>query len=149
MGRATSKVTYDDQWVFCVVASDTLFGGRSFKDYVVNERVYFHPYGGNNTWPKAAPNFLCFRWAGRVQQVNRVASFEILPHLGDRWPSLTDEESGGPHIVYTLGPDIPIPTISTKGTYANGRIWCLLDQLLVHPTLADAARASAELRERA
>ncbi|MGW5219907.1 hypothetical protein ACWEQA_18740 [Nocardia sp. NPDC004085] len=149
MGRATSKIAYDDQWVFCVVASDTLFGGRSFKDYVVNERAYFHPYGGNNTWPKAAPNFLCFRWAGRVQQVNRVTSFEIVPHLSDRWPSVTNGESAGPHIIYDLGPDIPIPMISTTGTYANGRVWCLLDQLLIHATLAEAVHASAELRNRA
>ncbi|GAA2170714.1 hypothetical protein [Actinomadura napierensis] len=56
-----------------------------------------------------------------------------------------DEEQSGPHIIYDLGPDIPIPTISTKGTYATGRVRCLLDQLLVQPTLADAVRVSKEL----
>lgn len=147
MGKATSTVPYDDQWVFCVVVSDTPFGGITFRDYVLKERVYFHPFGGNNTWPKVAPNFLCFRWDGQVRQVNRVLRSEVVPQLADRWPSVTSEESDGPHMVYDLGPDIPIPTISTKGTYATARVWCLLDQLLVQPTLADAGRASKELGE--
>ncbi|WP_432887863.1 hypothetical protein ACQPYH_06195 [Kribbella sp. CA-245084] len=146
MGRATSTRPYDSQWVFCVVVSDTLFGGMTFRDYVLHERVYFHPFGGNNTWPKRAPNLLCFRWGGRVRQVNRVERFEVVPHLSDRWPAVTPAEDG-PHIVYDLGPDIPIPAISTKGTYATGRVWCLLDQLLVQPTLADAVRTSKELSE--
>lgn len=145
MGTAISKLPFDDQWVFCVVVSDALFGGITFKDYVLRERVYFHPFGGNNTWPKVPPNFLCFRWGGQVRQVNRVERFEIVPQLSDRWPGVTREESVGPHIIYDLGPDIPIPTISTKGTYATGRVRCLLDQLLVQPTLADAVRASKKL----
>jgi hypothetical protein len=146
MGRATSTVRNDDQWVFCVVVSDAVFGGIAFQHYVLNERVYFHPFGGNNTWPKIAPNFLCFRWGGLVRQVNRVKRFEVVPQLSDRWPAVTPEDDG-PHIIYDLGPNIPIPTITTKGTYATGRVWCLLDQLLVQPTLADAVRASKELGE--
>lgn len=146
MGKATSTVPYDDQWVFCVVVSDSEIGGTSFQDYVRTERVYFHPFGGNNTWPKVPPNFLCFRWGGVVRQVNRVESFDIVPQLSDNWPAIDSEESAGPHIVYKLGPDIPIPEIKTKGTYATGRVWCLLDQLLVSTTLADAVRSSAAMR---
>jgi hypothetical protein len=149
MGTATSKLPFGDQWVFCVVVSNTLFGAITFRDYVLHERVYFHPFGGNNTWPKIPPNFLCFRWGGRVRQVNRVKRFEVVPQLSDRWPAITrEEDSSGPHIIYDLGPDIPIPEISTRGTYANGRVRCLLDQLLVQPTLADAVRASKELGAR-
>jgi hypothetical protein len=142
MGTATSRRPHDDQWVYCVVVSDTTLGAKTFREYVVDERVYFHPYGGHNTWPKRPPNFLCFRWGGRVRQVNRVTSFEVIPQLTDRWPDITAQESGGAHIVYELGPDIPIPTVSTKGTYATGRVWCLLDQLLTQPTLKDAVWSS-------
>ncbi|WP_026413349.1 hypothetical protein [Actinomadura oligospora] len=77
--------------------------------------------------------------------LDRVKRFEVVPRLGDRWPAITREESDGPHIVYGLGPDIPIPEISTKGTSPTGRVWCLLDQLLVHPPLTDAVRASKRL----
>ena len=131
MGQATSRRPLDDQWVFCVVASDALFGGTTFRDWVREERVYFHPYGGHNTWPKRPPNFLCFRWDGRVQQVNRVEDFEVVSRLDERWPSMDETDSASapsrpvadPHIIYDLGPDIPLPPspISTKGTYATGQ----------------------------
>lgn len=97
-----------------MVVSDTQFAGITFRDFVTSDRVYFHPFGGNNTWPKRAPNLLSFRWGGRVRQVNRVANFEVVPTLADRWPAAAAEASDGPHIVYELGPDIPIPDISTK-----------------------------------
>jgi hypothetical protein len=38
-----------------------------------------------------------------------------------------------PQIIYHLGPDIPIPPIHTAGTFANGRVWVLLGQLLTPP----------------
>jgi hypothetical protein len=145
MGAATSRRPPDDQWVFCVVVSDTLLGGVSFKEYVTRERVYFHPCGGFNTWPKRPPNLLCFRWGGQVQQVNRVSRFEIVPHLSQRFPSVRADETDGAHIVYDLGPNIPVPAISTKGTYATGREWCLLDQLLTRPTLREAVWSSDAL----
>lgn len=155
MGQATSRRPLDDQWVFCVVASSANFGGTTFQNWVRRERVYFHPYGGHNTWPKRPPNFLCFRWDGQVQQVNRVKDFEVVPRLSQRWPSMDEKDTASTpsrpvedaHIVYNLGPDIPLrpSPISTKGTYATGRVWCLLDQLLTQPTLRDAVWASDAL----
>lgn len=47
-----------------------------------------------------------------------------------------------PHIVYQLGPDIPVPALSSKGTWADARVCVLLDQMLTQPTLAEAAGAS-------
>ncbi|MGJ0223749.1 hypothetical protein ACQUZK_10140, partial [Streptococcus pyogenes] len=79
------------------------------REYVRTQRVYFHPFGGNNTWPKVAPNFLCFRWGGKVRQVNRVTSFEVVPDLSTRWSAVPSSQPPEPHIVYELGPDIPVP----------------------------------------
>lgn len=145
LGTVTSTRPLDDQWVFCVVVSDTRFGDLTFKEYVTQERVYFHPYGGHNRWPRRPPNFMAFRWGGFVRQVNRVRSFEVLPSLTQRWPAISPEEAEGAHIVYDLGTDIPIPNVRTTGTYASGRVWCLLDQLLTQPTLRDAVYSSDEL----
>ncbi len=136
-----------DQWVYCVVVSDGLpeeGGERSFRDFVVKERAYFHPYGGANGWPKRPPRFMAFRWGGYVRQINRVDSYEVVEHLNDLWPELTrgEDTKPDPRMVYSLGPDIPIGTIPTKGTYAIGRDWALLDQILTQPTLAGpSARA--------
>lgn len=145
MGRATSLRPYDEQWIYCVSVSDKPYGAHTFKQYVTDERVYFHPYGGRNGWPKRPLTLIGFRWAGHVQQVNRVEAYEVVPDLRDRWPDMPPD--AGPHIIYRLGPDLHIPTISTAGTYPSGRIWVLLDQLLTHPTLTEAVAASRELQQ--
>ncbi len=138
-----------EQWVYCVVASNNrpAGGGRfTFREYVTDERVYFHPYGGRNGWPKRPPRFLAFRWEGRIHQVNRVIGHEVVSSLQVRWPDVpTAPDSDKPHIIYDLGPNIPIPHIPTKGTYAPARVWALLDLILTEPTLQGAVRASKQV----
>lgn len=143
LAGATAVRNPADQWVYCVVVSNSRFGDQStFRDFVQRRRVYFHPYAGAGGWPKRPPTFLAFRWNGFVQQVNRVAEYEIVTDLADRFPDIPRGEDGNAHIVYNLGPDIPIPTISTKGIYATARVWALLDQMLTSPTLKEAVESS-------
>jgi hypothetical protein len=72
---------------------------------------------------------------------------EVVPHLNDRLPDIPRGADGthNPHIIYSLGLDIPIPAIPTKGVYPSGRVWALLDQILPQPTLGDAVRESKKL----
>lgn len=77
MGSATSKRPVTDALAYCVVISNDVFGDATFRDYVVNQRVYFHPVVGGG-WPTIPPNFLAFRWDGAVRQVNRVVDYEIV-----------------------------------------------------------------------
>jgi hypothetical protein len=117
--------------------------------------VYFHPVAGSG-WPSVPPNFLAFRWGNAVRQVNRVTEYEIVARLADRFPSVENDESAssrppeGAHLVYQLGPDIPLP----NGAIPSGppgvnlraqRFWVLLDQLLTQPTVVDAREASRAL----
>ena len=85
MGSATSKRPVTDSLAYCIVITDDLFGDVSFRDYVVKQRVYFHPLSGGG-WPTVPPNFLAFRWKGAVRQVNRVLKHEIIARLSDRYP---------------------------------------------------------------
>lgn len=65
--------------------------------------------------PTIPPNFLAFRWNNAVFEVNRVVDYEIVGHLSDRFPAVVDDHSvdsrppDDAHIVYRLGPDIPLP----------------------------------------
>jgi hypothetical protein len=145
LAGATAVREPAEQWVYCVVVSnDKPSGGaNTFRDFVRRERVYFHPYGGKGGWPKRPPTFLAFRWDGYVQQINRVLSHEVVPTLSSRWQTIpSNPENDIPHIVYQLGPDIPFPVVRTTGTYAAGRVWALLDQILTRPTLQEAVRES-------
>ena len=99
----------------------------SFRDYVQSQRVYFHPFATAG-WPAVPPNFFAFRWANGVRQINRVVDYEVVASLTDRFPAVTADEAGGPHVVYQLGPDIPLPSGSvladeTFATLAFGFCW--------------------------
>lgn len=79
-------------------------GARTYLEYVTEELCYFHPYGTGG-WPNEPPNFMAFRWQGKVQRIHRVRHSEVVASLLDRWPDvpktpLTDRQ----HAVYELGP---------------------------------------------
>ncbi|QWZ07720.1 hypothetical protein KRR39_20370 [Nocardioides panacis] len=147
---ATAVRAYNDQWVYVVSVSKDRFGDRTFRDYVTTERAYFHPFGKN--WPRRPPVLMGFRWDGKLQQVNRVVSSTVLPSLGDRWPDIPGgpeaptRPDGVPHVVYDLGPDIPVPAIPTGKIYRARRIWALLDQLLTEPSIEAAERSSKAIQ---
>lgn len=124
MGDVTSRRPVSDSLADCVVVSDQVFGGQPFHDYVQRQRVYFHPLATGG-WPSVPPNFLAFRWGNAVRQLNRVTSFEVVGTLGERFASVTAEESDEPHVVYLLGPDIPLPPdgVPSGRNLRNSRLW--------------------------
>ncbi len=156
MGAATSNRPVADSLAYCVVINEAIFGDVTFLDYVVNQRVYFHPVADKGGWPTVPPNFLAFRWGNAVRQVNRVIDYEIVAHLHERFPAVQDDHTAGSrppgdaHVVYRLGPDIPLPggaiPSGPKGTNLQAsRFWVLLDQLLTQPTVVDAQKATKAL----
>jgi len=147
LAGATAVRDPSEQWVFNVVLSDTVLGGRTFRKWVTDERVYFHPVGVGKGWPRRPPILMGFRWGGRVRQVSRVVGANIYANLHDRFPEIDSGEDPDPHVVYDLGPDLPLPTMSTSGTYATARVWALLDQMLTQRTLQEAVRASKGLTQ--
>lgn len=154
MGAATSRRSVTDSLAYCVVLNAEMFGDRTFLDYVREDRVYFHPIARGG-WPTVPPNFLAFRWDNAVRQVNRVVDYEIVATLSDRFPSVRDEEEAardpwGAHIVYRLGPDIPLPNGAVPSGPARTnlraqRFWVLVDQLLTQPTVVAAREATRQL----
>jgi hypothetical protein len=114
-------------------------GARTFLDFVVEEGVYFHPFGWGGGWPKTPPNFMGFRWDSKLQRVQRVVDHEVIPDLQTRWPDIPIiDDTGRPHVVYQLGPPLRMEAIPTGKPYRAIRFKVLLDQLLTCETLADA-----------
>jgi hypothetical protein len=123
--------------------------GMTFRDVVVDHDTYFCPIGGGaGGWPKQPPNYLGFRFDGKLQQVRHVedyritddnyAGFEPLKGKVD-WP---DER----HWVFSLGPVIkPMREIRTGNLYRAQRVWVAIDLLLTSETIAEA-RDKTKLR---
>lgn len=141
--RAVRMTDVSDSWTYCVVLSPKKYGPHTFREFVTEENVYFHPFGGKGGWPKSPPNFIAFRWNNYVQQVRRVISSRVVEDLRTIWPTVPEEP---PHIIHTLGPPMKFEPIPTGRTYRASRMWVLLDQLFSCPTLAEALKETDKLK---
>lgn len=97
-------------------------------DVVEKDSSYFHPVG--NTWPVQPPNYIGFRYHGKLQSVHRISDFQVVRDVATVNPlwCVTDVD----HFVYRLGAAIRPATEVKTGTkiFRNMRVWCAIDTLL-------------------
>ncbi len=126
----------------------------SWRKMVTDKQRYFHPFGPG--WPKEPPNYIGFRYDGKLQSVHHVDDYKVmadvtnisddLPEIdGAKWRAL-DKAA---HFLYTLGPAIiPHREVMTGSIWPSGRVWVMLDLLLTCPTISEARDLTQErLRE--
>ena len=117
--------------------------GISWRDVVVSRRRYFHLYGAGHGWPKSPPNYMAFRWGGRLQQINHVDGYEVVPHLHTIFPEIPPRDQTD--IVYALGdPIYPSREVRTGEIYRSSRVWVALDLLLTCSTIREAWQKTQE-----
>lgn len=122
--------------------------GYRWSDVIERDGRYFHPVGKG--WPSSPPNYIGFRYDGRLQTIHQIRSYTVCNQLQEEnqlWP-----KSNSPHFLYKLGRPIRPPLDITLGKlYSNQRVWCLIDTLLTgeFKTLKEAAEASKKRLERA
>ena len=130
-----------------------LAGGRpdwsalSWQDIVNQRHRYFHPVGGNG-WPKTPPNYLAFRYGGRLQSIHHVDSYIVAPNKEAMAAAFSEMPSAiweaqdifsKAHFLYTLGPAIfTNHEVTTGNIYPSGRVWAALDLLLTSQTISEA-----------
>lgn len=109
----------------------------SWKEIVNTKLRYFHPVGGNG-WPKEPPNYIAFRYEGKLQSIHHIDNYEIVTNMSKIFPEAKDEE-WGPSFVYHLGPAFsPTKEVKTGSIYPSGRVWCILDTLFTSDTISEA-----------
>jgi len=106
-------------------------------DIVRANRRYFHPTGGKR-WPKAPPNYLGFRYHGRLQAIHHVDSWQVTDDLHSAIEEIRPGKRD-PHFVYVLGePIVPPRRVPAGKVYPSGRVWAALDLLLTCGTVSEA-----------
>lgn len=105
---------------------------------IVNERgKYFHPVGGNG-WPKEPPNYIGFRYDGKLQSIHHIEDHAVFTNVSEYFPEIKEKE-WPPHFLYSLGPAMkPNKEVRTGKIYPNGRVWCMLDTLFTCNSVAEA-----------
>ena len=119
----------------------------SWRDIVAKHRRYFHPVGGSG-WPKLPPNYIGFRYDGKLQSIHHVDGYVVVPDkeaMAAEFYEMPSEswEIEAPfakaHFLYSLGPAIvPSHAVRTGNIFRSGRVWVALDLLLTSQTIYEA-----------
>ncbi|MGV7219226.1 hypothetical protein [Bradyrhizobium sp. UFLA05-112] len=123
-------------------------GKHTWIDVVEKDGRYFHPMGGAG-WPVQPPNYIGFRYHGKLQSVHHIDDYEVtedLSTLNSLWP-----KTNSFHFVYRLGPAIrPASEIRTGNIFRSGRVSCAIDTLLsgAYKTISEARDATKQRLDR-
>lgn len=119
----------------------------SYREVVEKKNRYFFPVG--NRWPDPPPNYLGFRYEGRLQSIHHVKSYNTFTKPSELFPEAPADVEWGLHYCVELGPAMrpahPVP--NGPRIRMSNRVYCFLDTLLTCPTISDAL-TETESRER-
>jgi hypothetical protein len=112
----------------------------TWTDVIEKHGRYFFPGTGKN-WPKSPPNYVAFRYHGRLQSIHHIDDYTIAQDMSPFFPGAPDTSDWDPHFLMTLGPAIvPDHEVRTgRGIVRNARVWVDIDLLLTANTITDAA----------
>lgn len=146
LGGIMTMQAKESNWVY-VVSLSTAKPEKcdlTWIELVEKKMKYFHPFGING-WPKEPPNYIGFRYGGRLQSIYHIESYSIVKNLHDEIEEMPNEEDEYEHFVYSLGkPIIPSKVVKTGNIYASGRKWAMLDTLLTADTIHEASEISKQ-----
>lgn len=129
----------ETNWVYVVSIANKIQEGYSisWRDIVEKRKKYFHPVAGGG-WPTIPPNYIAFRYDGKLQSIHHIESFVVSQDLSKEVEGLPSTD-WDPHFVYSLGPAIkPTHEVKTGNIYPSGRVWCMLDTLLTSQSISEA-----------
>lgn len=117
--------------------------GISWIDIVKERRKYFHPVGIKG-WPHDPPNYIAFRYSGRLQSIHHIDEYEVITNPSKYIPEIPVSE-WEPHYLYSPGAGfMPAERLPTGRIYPNGRVWCMLDTLFTCDTIKAARDLTAQ-----
>lgn len=138
-------------WVYVVSLSPNPEKWKDWSDIspieiVEKKRRYFHPFGDGN-WPNKPPNYIAFRYWGKLQSIHHIEKYEIVEEMHSHIPEIHEGE-WAPYFLYHLGePFRPAKDVSTGPRIRRAnRVWVMLDTLFTSGTISDALTAT-ELRK--
>lgn len=121
----------------------------TWKDIVLKYSKYYHPVGGNKGgWPVEPPNYIAFRYDGKLQSIHHIDKYEVITDLSKYFEIPKDD--GIRRYLYHLGPAIkPAREVKTgNGIIRNIRVWAALDLLLTSQTIEEARDKTKERESR-
>lgn len=142
LGRVTTMQDIKSNWVYVVSLE-----GIGIEN-VERRKQYFHPVGVRG-WPKEPPNYIAFRYDGKLQSIHHVDGYEVKTGFDDPIRGIRSKDRT-PQFLYKLGPAIvPSTEVRTGRIFRSGRVRCMLDTLLTCKTISEARDLSEKRRKMA
>ena len=145
LGGIMTMQAKESNWVYVVSLSTSKPENcdLTWIEIVEQKQKYFHPLGKDG-WPKEPPNYIAFRYGGKLQTIHHIESYTVTKNLYTSVSEMPDVERPE-HIVYNLGEPIrPSKTVKTGKIFRSGRRWAMLDTLLTADTISEAAEISKQ-----
>jgi hypothetical protein len=142
LDRISTMQKKDNNWVYIVSLGWNMppKWTINWQDIVNRKGKYFHPVGGGKGgWPAEPPNYIAFRYGGKLQSIHHIEKYEVFTD-----PSLHFSEipkgTWQDHYLYHLGPPIkPNHEVKTgKRITRNNRVKAMIDLLLTSKTIQEA-----------
>jgi hypothetical protein len=116
-------------------------------DEVEKHRIYHYPTRGGN-YPKIVPNYMAFRYDGRLQSIHHVDEYMVVDSPFGLFPGAPNLEWDEPAYFLQLGPPFaPNHEVRTgKGIFRNAPVTADLDLLLTSSTVIEARDATKARR---
>jgi hypothetical protein len=116
-------------------------------DEVERHRIYHYPTTGGN-YPKIVPNYMAFRYDGKLQAIHHVDSYEIVDSPSGLFPGAPDLQWEQPAYFLRLGPPFrPNHEVRTgPGIFRAAPLTADLDLLLTCATISEARDATKARR---
>ena len=125
--------------VFVVSLGGKINGWKiTSRDVGEQKKRYFFPVGSR--WPDPPPNYLAFRYDGKLQSIHHVRSNTTFTRPHSLFPEAPKDQVWPLHYCVALGPAIRPPHTVPNGPRIrmSNRVWCFLDTLLTNKTISDA-----------
>lgn len=107
------------------------------KEIVYDRKYYFYPQGKN--WPKIPPNYISFRFDGKLQSIHHVEKYEVVEDVHEYIPEIRKGKIKNYFLLW-LGPRFePRKELPNGNIWSNGRRWCMLDTLFTSKTIKEAS----------
>jgi len=112
----------------------------SWRDFIYKKGFYFYPQGKN--WPKIPPNYIAFRYYGKLQSIHHVEKYEVVQDAHKYIPEVKKKKLRD-HFLLWLGQGFePRRELPNGNIFSNGRLWCILDTLFTSKTIKEACDIS-------
>ncbi len=140
--KISTMQNVDSNWVYVVSLGR---GGPdnwnlTWQEIVNKHKKYFHGVGGNKSgWPAEPPNYIAFRYNGKLQSIHHIDSYQVFTDPSLHFPKVP-KQIWGECYLYDLGPAIiPLKEVKAgKKIIRSMRVWAMLDLLLTCDTIQDA-----------